>query len=111
MRTRQKQRIIIGTLCAVIIGLAVGYAVLSSQLNIQGTSGITSDFKVVFTDIQEINQVPESGNYNDFDNGILAGLEGITHDITTLKAQVVNEHQIDLSVDMKKAWCNGCIRN
>ena len=111
MRTRQKQRIIIGTLCAVIIGLAVGYAVLSQQLNIQGTSGITSDFKVVFTDIQEINQVPESGNYNDFDNGILAGLEGITHDITTLKAQVVNEHQIDLSVDMKKAWCNGCIRN
>ena len=102
MRTRQKQRIIIGTLCAVIIGLAVGYAVLSSQLNIQGTSGITSDFKVVFTNIEEINQVPESGNYNDFDNGILAGSElGITHDITTLKAQVVNEHQIDLSVDMK----------
>ena len=30
MRTRQKQRIIIGTLCAVIIGLVVGYAVLSS---------------------------------------------------------------------------------
>lgn len=39
MRTRQKQRIVIGTLCAVIIGLAVGYAVLSEQLNIQGTSG------------------------------------------------------------------------
>ena len=108
MRTRQKQRIIIGTLCAVIVGLAVGYALLSQQLNIQGTSGITSDFKVVFTDIQEINQVPESGNYNDFDNGILAGLElGITHDITTLKAQVVNEHQIDLSVDMKKPGAMG----
>ncbi len=108
MRTRQKQRIIIGTLCAVIIGLAVGYAVLNQQLNIQGTSGITSDFKVVFTNIEEINQVPESGDYNDFDNGILAGLElGITHDITTLKAQVVNEHQIDLSVDMKKPGAMG----
>ena len=108
MRTRQKQRIIIGTLCAVIVGLAVGYAVLSQQLNIQGTSGITSDFKIVFTDIQEINQVPESGNYNDFDNGPLAGLKlGITHDITTLKAQVVNEHQIDLSVDMKKPGAMG----
>ena len=108
MRTRQKQRIIIGTLCAVIIGLAVGYALLSQQLNIQGTSGITSDFKVVFTNIEEINQVPESGDYNDFDNGILAGLElGITHDITTLKAQVVNEHQIDLSVDMKKPGAMG----
>ena len=108
MRTRQKQRIIIGTLCAVIIGLAVGYAVLSQQLNIQGTSGITSDFKIVFTDIQEINQVPESGDYNDFDNAILAQLGlGFTHDITTLKAQVVNEHQIDLSVDMKKPGAMG----
>ena len=108
MRTRQKQRIIIGTLCAVIIGLAVGYAALSQQLNIQGTSGITSDFKVVFTDIQEINQVPESGDYNDFDNGILAYLGlGITHDITTLNAQVVNEHQIDLAIDMKKPGAMG----
>ena len=108
MRTRQKQRIIIGTLCAVIIGLAVGYAVLSQQLNIQGTSGITSDFNIVFTNIEEINQIPESGNYNDFDNGVLAELElGITHDITTLKAQVVNEHQIDLSVDMKKPGAMG----
>ena len=101
MRTRQKQRIVIGILCTVIIGLAVGYAVLSEQLNIQGMSGITSDFNIVFTDIQEINQVPESGNYNDFDNGILGGFGTTTHDITTLKAQVVNEHQIDLSVDMK----------
>ena len=108
MRTRQKQRIIIGTLCAVIIGLAVGYAVLSQQLNIQGTSGITSDFKIVFTDIEEINQIPESGNPTDFDNAILAQLGlGITHDITTLKSQVVNEHQIDLNVDMKKPGAMG----
>ena len=108
MRTRQKQRIIIGTLCAVIIGLAIGYAVLSGQLNIQGTSGITSDFKVVFTNIEEINQIPESGDYNDFDNAILAMLGGgATHDITTLKAQVVNDHQIDLSVDMKKPGAMG----
>ncbi|HIT12408.1 MAG TPA: hypothetical protein IAB58_06425, partial [Candidatus Pelethosoma merdigallinarum] len=107
MRTRQKQRIIIGTLCAVIIGLAVGYAVLSQQLNIQGTSGITSDFNIVFTNIEEINQVPESGDINDFDNGILGQLGTITHDITTLKAQVVNEHQIDLSVDMKKPGAMG----
>ena len=107
MRTRQKQRIIIGTLCTVIIGLAVGYAVLSQQLNIQGTSGITSDFNIVFINIEEINQIPESGNPNDFDNGILGGLGTTTHDITTLKAQVVNEHQIDLNVDMKKPGAMG----
>ena len=113
MRTRQKQRIIIGVLCAVIIGLAVGYAVLSQQLNIQGTSGITSDFNIVFTNIEEINQIPESGDYGDLDNiilaqnGIMLGVNGITQDITTLKAQVVNNHQIDLAVDMKKPGATG----
>ena len=90
-----------------IIGLAVGYALLSQQLNIQGTSGITSDFKVVFTDIQEINQVPESGDYNDFDNGVLNSMGITTHDITTLQADVTNDHQIDLNVDMKKPGAMG----
>ena len=46
MRTRQKQRMIIGTLCAVIIGLSIGYAVLSKTLNIQRMSGITSNYKI-----------------------------------------------------------------
>ncbi len=53
VRTRKKQRVIIGTLCAVIVGLTVGYAVLSGQLNINGTSGITSDFNILFTNIEE----------------------------------------------------------
>ena len=107
MRTRQKQRIMIGVLCSVIIGLAVGYAVLSQQLNINGTGSITSDFNIVFTNIEEINQVPESGDYNDFDNGILGALNITTHDITTLQADVTNDHQIDLNVDMKKPGATG----
>ena len=107
MRTRQKQRIVIGVLCAVIIGLTVGYAVLSQQLNINGTGSIISDFSIVFTSIEEINQVPESGDYNDFDNGILGGLNITTHDITTLQADVTNDHQIDLNVDMKKPGATG----
>ena len=107
MRTRQKQRIVIGILCSVIIGLAVGYAVLSQQLNIQGTGSITSDFNIVFTNIEEINQIPESGDYNDFDNGVLGGLHITTHDITTLQADVTNDHQIDLNVDMKKPGAMG----
>ena len=84
---------------------------LKPTLNIQGTSGITSDFKIVFTNIEEINQIPESGDY--YDNIVLAefgrflGIEGTTHDITTLKAQVVNAHQIDLNVDMKKPGATG----
>ncbi len=107
MRTRQKQRIMIGVLCTIIMGLAVGYAVLSQQLNINGTGGITSDFNIVFTNIEEVNQVPESGNFNDFDNVILGIFEKITHDITTLQADVTNDHQIDLNVDMKKPGATG----
>ena len=107
MRTRQKQRIVIGVLCSVIIGLAVGYAVLSQQLNINGTGSITSDFNIVFTSIEEINQVSESGDWNDFDNGILGGLNITTHDIITLQADVTNDHQIDLNVDMKKPGATG----
>ena len=52
MRTRQKQRIIIGTLCAIVIGLAVGYAVLSQTLNIQGTGGITTDWRIEITNVR-----------------------------------------------------------
>ncbi len=107
MRTRQKQRIVIGVLCSVIIGLAVGYAVLSQQLNIQGTGSITSDFSIVFTNIEEINQIPENGDYNDFDNGVLGSMGITTHDITTLQADVTNDHQIDLNVDMKKPGATG----
>ena len=107
MRTRQKQRIVIGVLCSVIIGLAVGYAVLSQQLTINGTGSITSDFNIVFTSIEEINQVSESGDWNDFDNGILGGLNITTHDIITLQADVTNDHQIDLNVDMKKPGATG----
>lgn len=53
MRTRQKQRVIIGVLCTIVISLVVGYAVLSQTLNIQGTGGIASDFNILFTNIQE----------------------------------------------------------
>ena len=97
----------IGVLCSVILGLAVGYAVLNQQLNVNGTGSITSDFSIVFTNIEEINQGQASGNINDFDNGII-GIHGkTTHDITTLQADVTNDHQIDLNVDMKKPGAMG----
>ena len=53
MRTRKKQRIIIGTLCSILVGLAISYAILSQQLNINGTSGITSNFNILFINIEE----------------------------------------------------------
>ncbi len=85
MRTRQKQRIVIGTLCAVIIGLAVGYAVLSQQLTINGTGGIASDFNILFTDIQE----------------------GTMNGATTVNKQITNSTTATFTIDLKKPGDSG----
>ena len=65
VRTRKKQRIIIGTLCAIVIGLAIGYAVLSQTLNIQGTGGITTDWRIEITNVQTKKTVGNAKNVTD----------------------------------------------
>ena len=65
MRKRKKQRIIIGTLCAIVIGLAIGYAVLSQTLNIQGTGGITTDWKIEITNVETKKTVGNAKNVTD----------------------------------------------
>ena len=65
MRTRKKQRIIIGTLCAIVIGLAVGYAILSQTLNIQGTGGITTDWRIEITNVETKKTVGNAKNVTD----------------------------------------------
>ena len=49
--TRQRNYIILG-LCSILLIMAAGYAAFRSQLTINGTSNITSDWKVLITDIQ-----------------------------------------------------------
>ena len=85
MRTRQKQRIIIGTLCAVIIGLAIGYAVLSQTLTINGTGGIASDFNVLFTNITE----------------------GTMNGATTINKQIMDSTTATFTIDLKKPGSKG----
>ena len=85
MRTRQKQRIVIGTLCAVIIGLVVGYAVLSQQLTINGTGGIASDFNILFTDIGE----------------------GTMNGATTINKQITDSTTATFTIDLKKPGDSG----
>lgn len=53
MKTRQKQRIVILTLGAVILGLVLGYAALSQVLNINGTSSISGDFNIQIIALDE----------------------------------------------------------
>ncbi len=49
--TRQRNYIILG-LCSILLIMAAGYAAFRTQLTINGTSNITSDWKVLITDIQ-----------------------------------------------------------
>ena len=49
--TRQRNYIILG-LCSILLIMAAGYAAFRTQLNINGTSNIISEWKVLITDIQ-----------------------------------------------------------
>ena len=49
--TRQRNYIILG-LCSILLIMAAWYAAFSSRLTINGTSNITSEWKVLITDIQ-----------------------------------------------------------
>ncbi len=56
MNKRRKNNYIILGLCAVLVLMGIGYAAFSSQLNITGTSNITSNWDVRITNIEsELN--------------------------------------------------------
>ena len=59
--TRQRNYIILG-LCSILLVMAAGYAAFRSQLTINGTSNISSEWKVLITDIQNsvLNGTPEN---------------------------------------------------
>ena len=50
---KDKKKIVIGALCALIMIMAVGYALLSQQLSINGSAAITSNWQVEITNITE----------------------------------------------------------
>ena len=50
---KDKKKIVIGALCALIMIMAVGYALLSQQLSINGSASITSNWQVEITNINE----------------------------------------------------------
>ncbi len=85
VRTRKKQRIIIGTLCAIVMGLAVGYAVLSQTLNIQGIGNISGHFEILFTKIEE----------------------GKMNESTTIDKQITNTTTATFTIDLKKPSSSG----
>ena len=50
---KSNKNIILLILLLVIVGMAVGYAALSQALVINGTANITTEWKILFTDIKE----------------------------------------------------------
>ena len=57
MNQTQKKYVILGSLCALILTLAVGYAAFQAVLKINGTSTISSNWNVEITNIKEGNIV------------------------------------------------------
>ena len=62
-KLKSKQRnIVIGSLCAIVLLMAVGYAAFSTVLNIQGTSNITSSWNIKITNVESKNIVGTASN-------------------------------------------------
>ena len=62
MNERKKRNIIIGSLCAVVLLMGVGYAAFQTILNIEGTSNITSNWNVKITGVTTKNIVGTASN-------------------------------------------------
>ncbi len=96
--TRQRNYIILG-LCSILLVMAAGYAAFRTQLTINGTSNITSEFKVLITDIQSRNVVGRAENAETpthtettatFKTNLYLPGDSITYDVT-----VENQGSID----------------
>ena len=96
--TKQRNYIILG-LCSILLVMAAGYAAFRSQLTINGTSNITSEFKVLITDIQSRNVVGRAENVEEpshtettatFKTNLYLPGDSITYDVT-----VENQGSID----------------
>ncbi len=91
MTQKKKNNIIIGSLCAVVLLMAVGYAAFSSVLNIKGTSSISSNWNVLITNVESKNIVGAATNAEDpswealtatFKTNLVSPGDSIEYDIT-----------------------------
>ena len=91
MSKRKKNNIIIGSLLAVVLLMAVGYAAFSSVLNISGTGSITSSWNIKITNVEVSNIVGDASDgegttFEDLTATINSNLvspgDSITYDVT-----------------------------
>ena len=66
LRQYQRKNIILVVPMILVISMTIGYSVLRSYLTINGTSSITSDFKVVVTNIEFSTETSRYASNVDF---------------------------------------------
>ena len=103
MSKSKKRNIIIGSLCAIVLLMAVGYAAFQTVLNIQGTSNITSSWDIKITNVTSKNIKGTASNNGDpsfenlsatFKTNLQAPGDSIEYDIT-----VTNNGSLDAKLD------------
>ena len=106
MRDRKKRNIIIGSLCCLLVFMAVGYALLKQVLNINGTASITGGWKIRISDISVHEVIGTATNIEEkltyTDSEATFGVNLVKPgDKIIYKVTVVNEGSIDavLSID------------
>ncbi len=106
MSKSKKRNIIIGSLCAVILLMSVGYAAFQTILNIEGTSNITSSWDIKITNVTSKNIKGTASNNGDpvwenlsatFKTNLQAPGDSIEYDIT-----VTNNGNLNAKLDKYK---------
>ena len=99
---RQKNNLIIGGLCCILLLMGIGYAAFNAQLKINGTSSISSEWKVLITDITSGSIVGSASNAAEpthtettatFSTNLVSPGDSITYTIT-----VANQGSIDATL-------------
>ena len=92
MSQKKKNNIILGSLCAVVLLMVVGYAAFQSVLNITGTSKVSSNWNILITNIETKNIVGGASNASEptgkgtltatFNTNLVSPGDSIEYDIT-----------------------------
>ena len=107
---KNKKIIMIGILCALVCVMAVGYALLAQELNINGRASIDSTWKVEITNITEKDIVgdassKETPSYTsttaNFSVGLIQSGDSITYDIEVTNSGTLDAvlESIDVSMN------------
>jgi len=102
MNNIDKKYVILGSLCALVLMLAVGYAAFNAVLNIKGTTNINSNWDVKITGIEKIESKGATDNEGSPSYDNINGLSATFNtnfttpgDYATYKIEITNNGSLD----------------